>query len=131
MHVRRMRRYWLPAVLFVLLTLASAALACRQAALRSAMQACNRFHVRQLEQPVNIHVHLTTYGRAIEASPHYPSEVAPQPQLLVWLVEMQGRWAISGPPPPVGQPPVGPDYDQRCAVILDVFTFAAFQVHTW
>ncbi len=126
------RRSWNRNVLIPLLTLIvllSGLLISRQFAKQNAIRRCDSFRLIAEEQPFNIHIQISTYGGALKISPVSGEVNFFDAILPVWVVDLDGKWRLSGGPAQVeGQPELEPRHFDHCTVFVNVFTGQAFHL---
>ena len=75
-----------------------------------ALKASNSDHLKALEAPSNVRTELLTLETAKERIGQNGDYSERQtPDMKVWLVTMEGTWAISGPPTPISGGPPTPE----------------------
>ena len=97
----------------VLASLSIGFLISKHIAIQEAINECDSFHLRAEEEPFSIQAQVDVYGGTV-----------------VLIVAMEGKWSLSGGPPPAeGQPDPGPVYFDQCTVIINAFTGDFLQLH--
>ncbi len=88
-----------------------------QEAIDIAVYHCDLGHLQAQESPNNVQADLTTLDNAIEilGDNNYGGR---EPELMVWLITMDGSWLLFGPPPEAGTPTPAPPQFHHCAVII-------------
>ena len=91
-----------------------------QEAIDLAIYHCDLGHLQAQESPYNVQVDLITLDDALRilTDDNYGGR---EPELMVWLITMEGTWLLSGPPP-VGTPTSEPSQFHHCAVIITATT---------
>lgn len=128
-----MNKYrWTKLVYALLVTIAILSLnlfISRNSARQNAIQECNSFRLVAEEQLSNIHIQISTYGSALKISPISGELNFFDAILPVWVVDLDGKWRLSGGPAPVeGQPELEPRHFDHCTVFVNVFTGQAFHL---
>lgn len=92
-----------------------------QEAIDIAIYHCDLGHLQAQESPHNIQADLTTLDNALRilADDNYHGR---DPELMVWLITMEGTWLLFGPPPVAGTPTPEPPQFHHCAVIITATT---------
>ena len=98
----------------------------RHFAIQNAIQGCDSFHLRALEQPFNIDIQINTYNgvRKILHDSINSNNVG----LPVWLVTMSGKWTNFGVPIVEDEPVLVPVYFNQCTVIVNALTGHAMSI---
>lgn len=89
-----------------------------------ALKQCSSFRLTSLEAP---EVRSTEWLTVEQAEAQSLSLGPHEPNSMVWVIILEGRWQLEGgPPPPEGAAPIPNPIFQRCIVVLDARTGELF-----
>lgn len=90
-----------------------------------ALKQCSSFRLTSLESPV---VRSAEWLTVEQAEARGLSLGRHEPNSIVWVITLEGRWQLQGRPPlPEGAAPVPNPIFQRCVVVLDARTGELFE----